>query len=256
MERHDISAPPRPPCQNIESWLGDSDPADVTQQLTSVGSDLWISRVGGASSGAVLRVGYGNPNGSRAGRTGDILIDTAAPGMWQCTASGSSASATWVQLGGGAAAQAVAVLNGSVALAAPSLQDMQFQESIVLDPVGLSYGNFQRYIASPMFSFGAGTVATFNGLSLTGLNTVTDAYDLALRIIVTNPSNTSSMIMSHAAGAFAGTTNDSLTIDSTNLGLEYINSGDLSYDAQSGAFSSASGGTYSVIISLNGSWAG
>lgn len=74
--------------------VGQTDPIDDSVPTTTIWSDFQLTNLQ-QTVGVVFRARQGNPNGTVAGRQGDIVIDGQSPALWQCTTTGDSTSAVW-----------------------------------------------------------------------------------------------------------------------------------------------------------------
>ncbi len=148
----------------------------------------------------------------------------------------------------------VAQITGSITMPYPMLFNLDVMESVPLDPASQTYGNFKTYLTSPAFTFPAGGVATYTSFVLTGVDTTYDHYNFKVRVVVSNADGSNAIIRSCNGVAQAGTTGDGFTVIPGYLGNEYTNGGDLSYDTDTGIFTSASGGTYTVTLTVEASW--
>jgi hypothetical protein len=125
---------------------------------------------------------------------------------------------------------------------------------IPVDPIGLSFGNYQDYVSTPAITYGGGMVARFNSFTVSKVDTRQDWYDMSILLFVTDLTGANSMMLLANTSANQNTINDSATINSSDLSIDSSSGSDLSYDPTTGIISSASLGTYSVIANITTGW--
>lgn len=127
---------------------------------------------------------------------------------------------------------------------------------IPVDPIGNTYGGFNDELAYPPFAFTAAqNVLRFDGnvATVERVDTRGDDYNLNVAIFVSNADGTESMTLTGGSSADSGIRDDGAAIIPADLTVGQVGA-DLSYDPDTGAITTAAGGTYASMLTVGGGW--